>query len=382
MRIGINAIAYSPGSLGGVETYLRSLWEHLQPIDSENSYELYCQERYQNIFPVTSPNFGYRAFNYGYGSFNWLVRGILSRTIGFDILRKEINKIEVDLIHHPFTVLTPLGTKIPSVLTFADMQHEFYPDFFPKKLLKKRNKQYRASVHEATRVIVNSEFTKKNLIEIYETDENKIDVIYHGYDSSYNVKPSECLEKIREKYNLKTPFLYYPAASWPHKNHKNLLHALKLLCEKHRFDGQLVLTGIATQLQSEILALIANLGLANHVKILGYLPYEDLPYLYNLAEIMVFPTFFEGFGLPLVEAMACGCPVVCSNVTSIPEVVGESGVMFNPHSIEEIAETVWSVWTDPAKQLQMMQAGLNRSAQFNWLDTAQQTKAVYKKALS
>ena len=381
MRIGINAIAYSPGTLGGVETYIRNLWEHLQLIDSGDSYELFCQDRYQHIFPVTIPNFNYRSFDYSYGSFKWLVRGLLSRTIGYDILRQELNKVDVDLIHHPFTILTPLGIKIPSVLTFADMQHEFYPDFFPKKLLNKRKKQYRESVCQATRVIVNSEFTKKNLVEIYETDENKIDVIYHGYDMSYNVKSSEYLDEIREKYGLKTPFLYYPAASWPHKNHKNLLHALKLLREKHKFDGQLVLTGIATQLQSEILALIADLGLTNHVKILGYLPYEDLPYLYNLAEIMVFPSFFEGFGLPLVEAMACGCPVVCSNVTSIPEVVGEASAMFNPHSVEEIAETIWSVWSDQSKKLIMRQAGLKRSIHFNWLDKAKQTIAVYQKAL-
>ncbi len=171
----------------------------------------------------------------------------------------------------------------------------------------------------------------------------KIDVVYIGCDSQYRVlDDDDGLGKIRSKYGLHRPFMYYPAATWPHKNHKTLLAALKILQERYRFDGQLVLSGIAMKANDEILIEIQSLGLEDTVKILGYLPYADLPAIYNLARVMVFPSLFEGFGIPLVEAMACGCPVACSNVTSIPEIVGNAGVVFDPRSAEDIAEKVWA----------------------------------------
>ena len=338
MNIGINAIGFSPGKMGGVETYIRNLWQHLQPIDSANSYTLYCANKCQDLFPTTNPNFGYFPFDYTVGTFKWLMRGVLRRTTGFDTLKPVLNKIDDDLIHHPFTVLNPRGLDIPSVLTFWDMQQEFYPEFFTKNELKFRRLAYAPSVQQATRVIVSAEFTKQCLVEKYDIEAQKIDVVYTGHGSEYKVLENEDkLGNIRTRYSLNAPFLYYPAATWPHKNHKKLLHALKLLLERYHFDGQLVLTGISMQTQGEILRLIDELGLAKVVKVLGYLSYEDLPALYNLATLMVFPSLFEGFGIPLVEAMACGCPVVCSDVTTMPEVVGNSGAMFDPNSVEEMA---------------------------------------------
>ncbi len=349
----------------------------------ENSYDFYCAKKYHSLFPRVSKNFGHKDFDYSHGSFNWLVRGALRRTIGFDALKPILRKVDADVIHHPFTTLKPLGLDIPSVLTFWDMQHEFYPGFFSKIELKMRNQLYAPSARQATRVITSAEFTKKCLIEKYDVDANKIDVVYTGYGSEYRIIDDEDqLALIRRKYDLEAPFFFYPAATWPHKNHKTLLRALKLLREKYRFDGRLVLTGIAMQSQNEILSLVKELGLSDHVKVLGYLPYEEMPILYNLANLMVFPSFFEGFGIPLVEAMACGCPVACSNVTSMPEVVGNSGAMFDPNSVEEMAETLWAIWNDEDKRRQMSQSGLQRASLFNWSDTARQTLAVYQKALS
>jgi glycosyltransferase involved in cell wall biosynthesis len=176
--------------------------------------------------------------------------------------------------------------------------------------------------------------------------------------------------------------LYYPAATLPHKNHKALLAALKLLKDRYRFDGQLVLTGIAMKANSEIMDEIGRLGLKDTVKVLGYLPYEDLPCLYNLAWLMVFPSLFEGFGIPLVEAMACGCPVACSNVTSIPEVIGDAGLTFDPNSVEDLAEKVYLLWTDEEQKKTLRIKGLQRAGSkvFSWENTARETINVYKKA--
>jgi glycosyltransferase involved in cell wall biosynthesis len=149
---------------------------------------------------------------------------------------------------------------------------------------------------------------------------------------------------------------------------------------QYAFDGTLVLTGIAMQSHSDIQAEISRLGLTDYVKILGYLPAAELPGLYSCARVMVFPSLFEGFGIPLVEAMACGCPVVCSNTTSLPEVAGDAGLTFDPLDVEAIAAMIWSVWNDEQALAGMRERGLKRARLFDWNDTATKTIAVYKKA--
>ena len=141
------------------------------------------------------------------------------------------------------------------------------------------------------------------------------------------------------------------------------------------------MSGCAKQGHAELQATVDGLGLGESVRILGYLPFADLPGLFNLARVMVFPSLFEGFGIPLVEAMACGCPVVCSNVTSIPEVVGHAGLLFDPHSVEEIAERVWAVWDSDEMRLDLRRQGLARARLFDWAITARKTAEVYRKAI-
>ena len=140
------------------------------------------------------------------------------------------------------------------------------------------------------------------------------------------------------------------------------------------------MTGVVEHAHGETLREIGRFGLSERVKVLGHLPYEDLPGLYNVARLLVFPSLFEGFGIPLVEAMACGCPIACSNVTSIPEVIGEAGITFDPTSIEDIAEVIWSVWTDDARLADMRREGLRRTSLFDWENSARKTIEVYRKA--
>lgn len=383
MRIALNATAFLPGHMGGMETYLRGLFQLLQEVDTTNHYSLVCDSHYLHELPIVNPNFTAVACNYTKPSFMWFVRGVMRNTLNIDPLRYFMNRLDVDVIHHPFSFLNPLRTSIPSVLTFHDMQHEFYPEYFSSFELKTRKELYRPSPGQATRVIAISEHAKSCLVERYEIKPDKIDVIYNGYNAGYRViDDRDELEKIRSKHGLFRPFMYYPAATWPHKNHTTLLTALRIMKERYRFDGQLVLTGIAKQSQDKILEEIERLGLADTVKILGYLAYDELPGLYNLARLMVFPSLFEGFGIPLVEAMACGCPVACSNVTSIPEVVGDAGMLFDPASAEDIAEKTWLLWTDDVLREALIRAGFERTKMFRWDDAARKTISVYEKALA
>ncbi|MDQ1273025.1 MAG: hypothetical protein QG591_1655 [Planctomycetota bacterium] len=382
MNVGLNVIGFLPGGFGGTETYFRNLLHYVQEIDHENNFTLLCDVQNVREFPLFNTAFKTKSYNFAKPSLNWLVRGLLRATMDIDILCPKIARACIDVIHHPFTVVNPKGLKIPSVLTFHDMQEEFYPHFFTASELRRRKATYKASVKEATRIIAISEYTRQCLVEKYGTNNDKIDVVYEGCGPEFRVLNNpEDAEKIKSKYNLKRPFLYYPATTWPHKNHKTLLLALKLMKERYHFDGELVFTSIVGRPGSEILKEIERLGLGNMVNVLGHIPYAELPYLYNVARLMVFPSLFEGFGIPLVEAMACGCPVVCSNATSIPEVVGDAGVLFNPISPEEMAEAIWSVWSDDERRQKMRLMGLDRVRFFNWEYAAKQTVEVYKKAV-
>lgn len=380
MNIALNAISFVPGKIGGMETYLRNLVDYLQRLDHENSYTLLCDQRYAGEFVLENPRFQVKHLNYARPSWKWFVRGVVRNTFHVDILGMEMKGGGVDFIHHPFTVLTPLATGIPSLLTFWDMQHEFFPEFFDKLDIQRRRRNYQASAREAQRIIVSAGFTKECLIERYGIDAGKIDVIHTGYGPQYRlITDTEALASFRNKYSLDRPFLYYPAATWPHKNHRTLLAAMKILKDSHRFDGQLLLTGIAMQSHGVILAEIDRLGLKDHVRVLGYLPVEELPYLYNLARLLVFPSLFEGFGIPLVEAMACGCPVLCADATSLPEVAGDAGELFDPGSSEDLAAKIWSLWHDDCRLQEMKQRGLERAGNFTWDETARRTLQVYRR---
>jgi glycosyltransferase involved in cell wall biosynthesis len=381
MRIGLNATSFSPGRMGGMETYFRNLVERLQRHDHDNDYLLLCDKRHSGEFQLVNPHFKVETINYAKPSPAWFLRGVLRNTLHIDMLAGRMNRVPADVIHHPFTVLTPPEIKTPSVLSFWDMQHEFLPQFFSAAELTKRRRLYRASAQRATRIIVSASFTKECLVERYGIDAEKIEVIYTGYGSEYRpITDSMELVSVCARHGLDRPFLFYPAATWPHKNHKRLLEALKLLHEQYAFDGLLVLTGIPMQAHDDIAGEISRLGLGDKVRVLGYLPAHELPYLYNAARMMVFPSLFEGFGIPLVEAMACGCPIACANATSLPEVVGAAGELFEPLSVASIAEAVWSVWSDTTKQAAMRAQGFEQVRLFNWDETALKTMAVYRQA--
>jgi glycosyltransferase involved in cell wall biosynthesis len=381
MMIGINAISFVPGRIGGMETYIRNLVQGLQGQDAGNKYLLLCDRRSAHHLPLSSPSFSRELFDYAPYSFRWLMRGVCRNIFDMDILKSRVRRLPVDLLHHPFTVITPPGLTIPSVLTFHDMQHEYYPEFYPAWELKKKQRTYRRSVEQATRIIAISRHVKESLVERYGADAEKIDVIYPGCGAEY--RPMENTALLREtvaRYSLEKPFIFYPAATWPHKNHMTLLSALRLLRESNAFDGNLVLTGISKQSQHHVISEIEKKDLSDVVKILGYVPSDELPRLYNLARILIFPSLFEGFGLPIVEAMACGCPVICSNVTSIPEVAGDAGVFFDPLSAADMAEKIRLVWQDKSLRDDLGRRGLERAKEFNWKKTVEQTVEVYKKA--
>ncbi len=381
MRIALNLHGFTSGR-GGVETYLKNLFACLQLVDGVNEYLILCDGGAADSFRPVRSNFQMRVSNYERPSFRWLARGVLQRVCGYDLLAREFASLDVDVMHHPLTVLNPPGLCVPAVLTFHDMQQEYFPEFFSAEELRRRRASYLPSVREARAIIAISAHAKACLVERYELPPEKIHVVYHGIADPFRLIGNlQELDGVMRKYSIQRPFMIYPAATWPHKNHLRLLAAVRLLMDRGQFDGELLLTGASMDAHSHVMSEIERLGLSAVVRWLGYLPYGDLPRLYNLARLMVFPSLFEGFGLPLVEAMACGCPVASARSASLPEVADKAALYFDPTSIEDMAETIVRVWQDDTQQNDLRQRGLLRASCFSWKRAALDTVDVYRRAV-
>lgn len=382
MKIGLSLINFNPGRMGGVEVYFKNLLEHLQRVDRENQYFLLCDERSAGHFQLKADNFKEVLIRWRHPRPLRWIRSLLRHLCGIDPVSCKIAALKLDLVHHPFSALCPKPLVAPVVVTVHDIQHEYFPDFFGAAECRGRREGVLAAVSAARVVLTISDFTKRSLVERYAVPPEKIVVAYMGCDQSFGrISDVDRLQGVRQKYSLEAPFMYYPAASWPHKNHAGLLHALRLLIDRNQFEGDLVLSGIVQSAQGEVDRLIVELGLAGRVRMLGYLDRDELPVLYSLARMLVYPSFFEGFGIPLLEAMACQCPIACSNVTSVPEVVGDAALTFDPASTEEMAQAIWAVWSDEQVRSALLVAARRRLQDFDPDAFARGTADAYERAV-
>ncbi len=365
--------------MGGVETYVRNLVSWLVANDHENRYTLICTDHNVAYFNDILDRVNTLVFENGKNSPRRITRSLVRKVFRVDMIQTGIDRLGLDLLHNPLTYVRDSRSKTPLIVTFHDLQHHYYPEFFKAREIESRNNNYRRAVLDADRMIADSEHTKQTLLDRYNVSGDRVQVVLLGVDSEYKrIDDQDFLDGERDLLGLSRPFLYYPAATWLHKNHANLLAAVKILKNNGTFDGELVLTGVATSARDDLLKKIEALGLQNTVRILGYLPYDKLPVIYNLARVMVFPSLFEGFGMPVLEAMACGCPVACSNVTSLPEVGGDAVRYFDPVSPEQIADTVIKLWNDDAALLELRAKGIERAGLFSWEKTARETLEVYR----
>jgi glycosyltransferase involved in cell wall biosynthesis len=380
MRIGLNATSFYAESLGGAGIYFVNLVTALQDCPVEDEYVLLCDRKVANRFELHNNRFSVQLFNFMKPSLPWLTRGAVRRLTGFDVAGPVIDRLGLDLIHHPFGVLSPDNGKTATVLTFLDMQHEFLPEFFTAAELARRRAAYRKSARSATRMIAISEHVRQCLIDRYGVEPHRVDTVHLGHDQRFTpIDDRARLARTRDAFGLHRPFLYYPSATWRHKNHLRLLEAFRDL-RAGGFDGQLVLSGPAMQQHEAVQRKIGELGLRDSVRHLGVLDYAELPCVYNLARAVVFPSQFEGFGIPLIEALACGCPVACSNVSAIPEVVGDAAVYFSPDSTDEIAQGILKVWNDNVLRAALIERGLARAKEFTWKHCARRTIESYHRA--
>jgi len=379
MRIGVNLFPLRPRIAGGHEFYVRNLLRAMLHLNAGHFYYI-----------ITAP-WNHREIDLGSGPYkkicieSWPSRfGILRqlharlRKSHWDTYRLAM-ELGVDVWFCPMMDLQPRNIDIPSVVTIADLQHEFYPQFFSQEELRHRELTLKSSCQLATAIIAVSEYCRKSLLERYQLDRNKVYRVYEAASPAYTPERArEAWPWVVKQYGLEKGYLFYPANTWPHKNHELLLMALHVL-KKRGISPTLVLTGAHIASPESLKDLTRQFGLEEKVLHIGYVEQRLFPGLYHGAACLVFPSLYEGFGIPLVEAMASGCAVACSNVCSIPEVVGDAAITFDPRKPDAIADSLEQILRNDGVRQQLVEKGRHQAASFSWEISARETLAVFEK---
>jgi len=295
---------------------------------------------------------------------------------------KILNKEKCDLVH--FTHFNaPIFYKRKFITTIHDTTISFYPGKKMNSWWRKLayNKVIKHTVNGAEQIITVSANTKKDVIKLFNIDPQKITKIWNGIGDEFHEVSDLEKKTVREKFGLGKEFLLYTGNWREHKNLVRLLRAFKKVLETGHSPLQLVITGKKDPYYPEVLATIEELELKDKVKLLGLVSEEDLVRLYNTASIYVFPSLYEGFGLPPLEAMRCGTPVVASNVSAIPEVCGEAVLYFDPEDISDMAKKIRLLLEDKNLQEELINKGYEWVKQFSWDKCAEKTLEIYSEIL-
>jgi glycosyltransferase involved in cell wall biosynthesis len=281
---------------------------------------------------------------------------------------------DAEVVHYPFTVPIP-RTKLPTVVTVHDLQHRDIPSFFPRFERAWRSVAYDRAARHATRVVAPTEFSKGRIVEVLGVKPEHVDAIPHGIDHSrFRPGPVEGDAEVLDRLDLPERFLFYPANLWPHKNHERLLEAMTAVGP----GLELVLSGADYGRLPELLALASELGVADRIRHVGLLPFGHLPAVYRRAAGVVYPSLYEGAGVPPLEAMACGCAVAASDIPPVRELCGDAAVLFDPEDPASIAQAMETL---PSRFEALRQAGIERAGAFTWRRAAEAHTAAYERAL-
>ncbi|PYQ16795.1 MAG: hypothetical protein DMF80_03475 [Acidobacteria bacterium] len=389
MRIGISGSGYGLGQVGGLQVYLRELLRALAEADAPgHEYVVFCSRAEESPPLPASPRFSaarLQAPAPRRRPLPELLRFALGWPPAPHPRAAEIDGLGLDLLHFATTRLPPLDLQTPVALTFFDMQEEFHPGFFPLRERIGRAVAHRRGVGQARLVLVPSEFTARSLTSRYGTPGEKIVVVPVGISGRFRPReePGE-RGRLESRYGLPGgDFALYPANPWPHKNHARLLAALAGLARQRSLVVPLVCTGRLEGERRSVAALAREAGLRpEQVRDLGFVAEEDMPALYRAARVLVFPSLFEGFGMPVLEAMACGCPVACARTAALPEVGGEAVRYFDPRRPEDIAGAVAEVWSSDARRAELAGRGTQRAECFRWPAVIPRILAAYARLAS
>lgn len=366
MRIGIFADRIGSKG-GGLETYERELIKGFMEIDSRNRYVIF--------------GYSHKAIEKNLGShprFTFTTVSKNSKFLRLSLsLPYELAKNHLDLVH--ICMVPPVFCPQKYIMTVHDLAPFIHPEFFPKKILLRLNPLLKKGIKHAAKIIAVSEATKRDVIRLFGIDAHKIVVIHHGIDSQYKpIEDKKDAVTILKKYGISDKYILYVGRIQARKNILRLIQAFQLLKQKKKLKHKLVLVGKRMWESKEIFKEIDKLDIREDVILTDHASYPDLPYFYNGADAFIYPSLFEGFGIPPLEAMACGTPVIASNVTAIPEIVGDAALFVDPIDISSIAEGMDKLLSSDNLKKDLIKKGFQRAKQFSWKETAKKTLSVYE----
>ena len=352
-RIGVNALYLIPGGVGGTEIYLRRLLAALASIDAKNDYFVYTnRETAADLVPRQA-------------NFHWKPQAVHAKLRPARILWEQcvlpFQAVRLDVLFNPgFT--SPVLAPCPLVTVFHDLQHVRHPEYFRWFDLPFWKLLLWASAHRARRLIAVSEATRADLVRVYGLPREKIDVVLHGVEPEFFL-----LDRTHTE-----PFVLCVSTLHPHKNLDRLIRAYA----RRKRDWRLIIAGLRGFFADALDGLIAELGVQDSVQLTGWIPREELLQLYARAQASVYPSTFEGFGMPVLEAMAAGIPVACSDIAPLREVAGDAALFFDPLSEDEIAGALERIVTDEALRGRLAEAGRERARSLTWERAARETLAA------
>lgn len=278
-----------------------------------------------------------------------------------------------------FTFQSAFSTRLPSIYQPWDLQHLHLPENFSIYQQKSRNHRYYFFCNQSQMVAVASRWIKGELIRHYNLPAGKVRVIPVGppVDAYPSIQDKD-LERVRRSYDLPESFIFFPSQTYPHKNHLGLLEALSILRSHHGIIAPVICTGMQTDFFSKIADHLRKLEQNSQVRFLGYIPPLDLKCLYRLCRFMIFPSTYEGWGLPISEALRLGVPVACSDLLVLKEQAGDAALFFNPAHPHDIAEAIRSLWTNDQLCLALSERAMRAANRFNWENTAKIFRAYYR----
>lgn len=380
MRIVLNAIWSNDEPCDGHTVYCHNIIKHILGCDKNYKYFLYYYGDAKFDFLKARENVQCLHLETSSLITKWLhrLRPYLWEEIKINAALTRFRPDILFQVGHWFDFVHYPCKKVHTIHDLAFSNPE-YRDHFPSDLLKKLIAFTGPRVRQAAHLIAVSESTKRDIIEYYQFPEERITVIGHGFDNSIFNTEIEQNREICKKYSITKPFIVSVGVLQPRKNFQRLIKAFYSLKRLHNIPHKLVIMGGKAWQYKEIINLPDRLGIMDEVVFTGFLSVEDLAYLVKGSSLFVFPALYEGFGIPVLEAMACGVPVAASNTASVPEVVGDAGLLFDPRSVDDIANKMYQILSNATLKEELVRRGLERIKAFSWEKTAQKTIEVFKK---
>ena len=365
MKIGINCLSILNKQYTGIGRYTYNLLKGLSQVDGSNKYFLYARK---GLFKFNKriPNFETKNF---YNRVDYFKRGVAR------VLK------DVDVYHSPSFDYFHAELPFPLIVTVHDLIFRTYPKGHPERTIDQLQEQCEMAVRYAQKIICCSQNTIDDLKKYFSVDESKLALVYQGVDQKafYPIDITEAAharETLQAK-GIHQPYLLSVGTIEPRKNLEGILRAFALLKERKKFNRQLVVAGMKGWLTDHLDHVLEELPIKDDVVFVGYLKNEELRQLYNFAEVFVFPSFYEGFGFPIIESFCCGTPVVTSNVSSCPEIAQDGALIVDPHDPEAIARAIAQIIEDQHLQERLVARGLEIGASFDERRTAQATHDIY-----